>query len=204
MRLTCTSNIASTLTSTPSSWWIVFARRSLLARLMARKRWRNSASSAAHFRRSRSSRSFSHAEPSFSVSSADRPGFACFSQRRTAMPLVTLVKRSGHSSAKSAKIVSRISRECSFATPLTRCAADHRQVRHAHAPVAFFVDQRHAAAAIQVVADSVALTIFEEVAIDLVDDLQVARQEPLEERDRPGLQRLGQQRVIGVAADLAA
>ena len=37
-------------------------------------------------------------------------------------------------------------------------AADHRQVRHAHAPVAFLVDQRHAAAAVDDRADSFALT----------------------------------------------
>ena len=39
---------------------------------------------------------------------------------------------------------------------------------------------------------------FEELGIDLVDDLHVARQQPLEQRHRPAFQRLGQQRVVGV------
>ncbi len=34
--------------------------------------------------------------------------------------------------------------------------------------------------------------------IDAVDDLQMARQQPLEQLDRPGLERLRQQRVVGV------
>ena len=40
--------------------------------------------------------------------------------------------------------------------------------------------------------------VVEEAAIDLVDDLQVPGQSDLEEVDRPRLQRLGQQRVVGV------
>ena len=88
------------------------------------------------------------------MSSADSPGFDCLSQRRTAMPFVTLVKRPGYSSAKSAKIVRVISSECSFATPLTLWLADHREVRHAHLAAVAFVDQRHAAAALVVVRDS--------------------------------------------------
>ena len=40
--------------------------------------------------------------------------------------------------------------------------------------------------------------LVEEAAVDLVDDLQVARQEPAEQLDRPLLQRLGQQRVVRV------
>ena len=80
--------------------------------------------------------------------------------------------------------------------------ADHREVCHAHAPVAFLVDQRHATAALEVMRIARAHDL-QEIAVDLVDDLQVPRQEPLEERDRPGLQRLGQQRVIGVAARVA-
>ena len=40
--------------------------------------------------------------------------------------------------------------------------------------------------------------LVEQRAVDQVDDLQVPRQQPLEERDRPDLERLGQQRVVGV------
>ena len=40
---------------------------------------------------------------------------------------------------------------------------------------------------------------LQQAGVDLVDDLHVARQQPLEERHRPALQRLGQERVVGVA-----
>ena len=40
--------------------------------------------------------------------------------------------------------------------------------------------------------------LAQEVVIDVVDDLHVPRQHPLHQRHRPLLQRLGQQRVIGV------
>jgi hypothetical protein len=46
-------------------------------------------------------------------------------------------------------------------------------------------------------ADS-ARDILEQRAVDQVDDLQVTRQQPLEKRDRPGLERFGQQRVVRV------
>ena len=38
--------------------------------------------------------------------------------------------------------------------------------------------------------------------VDQIDDLHVARQQPLHQRHRPALQRLGQQRVVGVGEDL--
>ena len=41
--------------------------------------------------------------------------------------------------------------------------------------------------------------LVEEAAVDLVDDLQVPRQRLAEQAQRPLLQRLGQQRVVGVA-----
>ena len=34
--------------------------------------------------------------------------------------------------------------------------------------------------------------------VDQIDDLHVARQQPLHQRNRPALERLGQQRVVGV------
>ena len=40
--------------------------------------------------------------------------------------------------------------------------------------------------------------LVQEAAIDLVDDLELARQQLAEQRQRPGLERLGQQRVVGV------
>ena len=38
--------------------------------------------------------------------------------------------------------------------------------------------------------------------VDAVDDVEMARQQPLEQFDRPGLQRLRQQRVVGVGQRL--
>ena len=40
--------------------------------------------------------------------------------------------------------------------------------------------------------------------VDHVDDLHVPRQQALEQRHRPGLQRLRQQRVVGVVNDRRA
>ena len=49
-----------------------------------------------------------------------------------------------------------------------------------------------------VVAGIARADVVQEAPVDLVDDLEVPRQEQLEELDRPLLQRLGQQRVVGV------
>ena len=76
-------------------------------------------------------------------------------------------------------------------------AADGREVRHAHVLVAGLVDQRHPRDA-RVVAGIALPHLVEEAAVDLVDDLEVARQQAPEQRQRPGLERLGQQRVVGV------
>ena len=43
-----------------------------------------------------------------------------------------------------------------------------------------------------------AADVVQVTTVDLVDDLQVARDQYLEQLDRPALQRLGKQRVIGV------
>ncbi len=129
--------------------------------------------------------------------SDDSPRFDCLSQRRTAMPFVTLVKRPGYSSAKSAEDRLRHQLGMELGHAVDRVARDDREVRHAHLAPAALVDERHAAAAL-VVAGPARRDLVEEGTIDEVDDLQVARQDPLEERDRPDLERLGQQRVVGV------
>src|SRR5215472_2400489 len=67
-----------------------------------------------------------------------------------------------------------------------RVAAHGREVRHAHAFVAGLIDRTPLS------------HIGEEAAIDLVDDLQRARQEVTEERQTPGLERFREQGVIGV------
>ena len=56
---------------------------------------------------------------------------------------------------------------------------------------------RHAAQAVFVAGEAGA-DVVEVAAVDLVDDLEVARQQRAEERDGPLFQRLGHERVIGV------
>ena len=46
------------------------------------------------------------------------------------------------------------------------------------------------------------MTYVEEARVDLVDDLQMARQQRLEQVDGPALERLGQHRVVRVGARL--
>ena len=75
--------------------------------------------------------------------------------------------------------------------PVDRVAADGREVRHAHALVARLVDQRQARDA-RVVAGMPRPHLVEEAAVDLVDDLERPRQQAAEERQPPGLERLGQ------------
>ena len=78
-----------------------------------------------------------------------------------------------------------------------RVAADNGEVGHADVPAAALVHDGHAAQQIGVTG-MVVHHVPEEALIDLVDDLQMARQEALEQRDRPGLERLRHERVVGV------
>ena len=75
--------------------------------------------------------------------------------------------------------------------------ADAREVRHAHVALAGFVDERQARDAL-LVAEERHAHLIEVTRVDLVDDLEDARQQPAEHGQRPALERLGQQRVIGV------
>ena len=50
----------------------------------------------------------------------------------------------------------------------------------------------------RVVVGAASLRQLQEAGVDLVDDLHVPRQQPLEQRHRPALQRFRQQRVVGV------
>ena len=78
-----------------------------------------------------------------------------------------------------------------------RVRADEGEVAHAHPPLAGLVDQADVAdlGVGHLVLDPRRL---QQAGVDLVDDLHVPRQQPLEERHRPALQRLGQKRVVGV------
>ena len=48
------------------------------------------------------------------------------------------------------------------------------------------------------VADALLAQLVEMHGVDEIDDLHMARQQPLHQRHRPGFERLGQQRMIGV------
>src|SRR6202012_5589474 len=75
--------------------------------------------------------------------------------------------------------------------------ADPREVRHAHAPLAVLGDDGKPPLRIEI-AGTMPLERREKIAVDEVDDLEVARQQPLDEGDGPGLEGLRQQGVIGV------
>ena len=76
--------------------------------------------------------------------------------------------------------------------------ADKGQVAHAQLAAAVFVDQRDRSEVIEVAGSALRARAIEMIGVDAVDDLQVARQEALEQRHRPAFQRLRQQRVVGV------
>ena len=94
--------------------------------------------------------------------------------------------------------VLRISSVCSADTPFTLCEPMKREVAHAHAPAGVLVDQRHRGEQVGVDRIRAAGVAVEMQRVDQVDDLHVARQQPLHQRHRPGFQRLRQQRVVGV------
>ena len=81
--------------------------------------------------------------------------------------------------------------------------ADDREVRHADAFREAFLDDRELGLA-GVVSRPATVDLLEVAAVDLVDDLEVAREHLLEERHGPGLERLRQQGVVRVAEGLRA
>ena len=81
-------------------------------------------------------------------------------------------------------------------------AADEGELAHAHAPAIALVDQRDRGDP-GIVEALLLRRLADDAGIDGVDDLHLARQEPLEQMDRPVLQRLGQQRMIGVGEGVA-
>ena len=131
------------------------------------------------------------------VMSRDRNGLACCSQRLGVTPLVLLLKRAGNISAKSLSTRLRSSSEWIAATPLVlcepttaRCAM--RTFRTGPSSIRLMRCTRASIARIQ------AANVVEKAPIDLVDDLQVPRNQHLEQLDWPALQSLRKQRVIGV------
>ena len=77
-------------------------------------------------------------------------------------------------------------------------AARKGQVRHAHPPLAALVDQADRGNG--AVVDALQATrLAQQLGVDRIDQLHVARQQPLEQVQRPALQRLGQEGVVGIA-----
>ena len=115
-----------------------------------------------------------------SVISAASGGLASSSQRRGVTPLVLLLKRSGNISAKSFsdRVLQQLGVNGGDAVGAVR--ADDGQVRHAHLPHRRLLDQAHALRR-GLVAGIARLHVVEEAAVDLVDDLQMARQQQLEQ-----------------------
>ena len=81
-------------------------------------------------------------------------------------------------------------------------AAHDRQVGHAHPALAALVDEAQAALKLHV-ARPQCLRHHQKFMVDAEDDFQVARQHMLHQRHRPGFQRFGHQRVVGVAEGVA-
>ena len=79
--------------------------------------------------------------------------------------------------------------------------ADEGEAAHPHAPAALLVNQRNGREQ-SGIAESALARGVEMGRVDQVDDLHVARQQPLHQRHRPALQRLGQERMVGVGEDL--
>ena len=74
--------------------------------------------------------------------------------------------------------------------PIDGVAADGGQISHADVLVAVLADDRHPTHP-RLITGKLGPYLIEEATVDLVDDLQVSGQEPLEHRQGPGLERLG-------------
>jgi hypothetical protein len=70
-------------------------------------------------------------------------------------------------------------------------AANHGEVGHPDRLITRLVDQRHTPKPVEITREGV-VYLLEEAPVDLVDDLEVARQHPREERERPLLERFRQ------------
>ena len=79
-----------------------------------------------------------------------------------------------------------------------RVRGHHGEIGHADFAHGAFLNERHPHNAV-VVARIARGDFAQEAAVDFVDDLQVARQNALEEFNGPALQRLGHEGVVGVA-----
>ena len=124
-------------------------------------------------------RSVIQPSPIASVIAPASAGFASSSQRRGVTPLVLLLKRSGNISARSLTVVVRSSSEWIAATPLVLCEPTMARLAMRTLSLGPLLDQAHARDA-ALVAGKAASDVVEEAAVDLVDDLEMARQHDLE------------------------
>ncbi len=85
--------------------------------------------------------------------------------------------------------------------PIDGVTAHRRQMGHAHIARTALIDNRQPCQTLRLMGKPHAYLI-EKTAVDLVNDLQMARQHRLKQRHRPLLQRLRQQGVIGVGKGL--
>ena len=75
--------------------------------------------------------------------------------------------------------------------------AEEGEMAHAHVAAVVLVDQRQRRQLAGIV-QALGAQAVEMQGVDQIDDLHVARQQPLHQRRRPGFQRLRQQGVVGV------
>ena len=167
--------------------WPAASRRSAPwpSRLASRKRSRNAASSAS----GRSSRELRQVgDPAVADRIGDRArrarGFASSSQRRGVTPLVLLLNRSGNISAKSRHRARAQQLGVDRGDAVGAVRADDRQVGHADLALRALPRSGSCAARVRRRRGS-APHVVEEAAVDLVDDLQLPRQQQLE-RARTG------------------
>ena len=82
-------------------------------------------------------------------------------------------------------------------------AGQHRDVGHAHATLATFVNQRYTAQQVVVIRE-LRMHLRQEAGVQVVNDAQVARQQTSQQVNGPGFQRFLHQCVVGVAEDALA
>ena len=126
-----------------------------------------------------------------------RGGLASRSQRLGVTPFVLLLKRSGKASARSRTVVSRRNLEWIAATPLVLCEPTIARFAIRTCFVLALLDYADPGRS-SLVAGKSGANVVHEPPVDLVDDLEMTRNEELHPLDRPALERLGQERMIGV------
>ena len=199
MRLICTSNSVSGSRRCPAVALIQSTNRAFAARLAARNFSRNAGVRRPAGRPCRSwPRSVTQPSPTASVSSFARSGLASSSHRRGVTPLVLLLNRSGNSRGEVGHGLRAEQLGVDGRDAVGAVGADDGQVRHPHLAAPAPSSIRLTRASLRLVAGVLRPHVVQEPAVDLVDDLQVPREQGLEQLDRPLLQGLGQQRVVGV------